>query len=284
MEDNYKEGLVTIDALHEYSMKIKAEFEFLSNQIDILTKIKSENLYVREDEDSNIPNFDIPVEEVPLQLTDIYVNEQGFTHQDYVDTSTRWRGDSGDATHRLNYSLTKDSVVFDVGGYLGVWANDICCKYGCKIYIYEPVPMYADVLQNKFSHNENIKVFGYGLAHTDASTVMSITGEGSSLIQDAAEHVEVEVRDVVAEIREKDLYIDLLKINIEGAEYLLLERLLTDRDLMNRIDNIQIQFHIWTKNYELRRENIRTLLSMTHELTYDYPFIWENWKKKSYNE
>jgi len=230
-------------------------------------------------------NFIPTIEEAQkLYLTDIYIKEQGFTHDDYVNTSTRWRGDNGDATHRINYDLTKDSIVFDIGGYLGVWATDICCKYGCKMYIYEPVPMYADVLKNKFSNNENVTVFRYGLAHTNADTVMSITGEASSLIQDGTEHIEVYVKDVVTEISEKACFIDLLKINIEGAEYLLLERLLQEPMLLNMIGNIQIQFHIWTKNYESRRDAIRDKLSVTHELTYDYPFIWENWKKKTYNE
>ena len=32
---------------------------------------------------------------------------------------------------------------------------------------------------------------------------------------------------------------------------------------------------------EEKRENIRKSLSLTHKLTYDYTFVWENWELKS---
>ena len=31
----------------------------------------------------------------------------------------RWFKDNGDETHRLNYNLNKNSLVIDLGGYLG---------------------------------------------------------------------------------------------------------------------------------------------------------------------
>ncbi len=37
----------------------------------------------------------------------------------------KWRKANGDGTLRLNYPLTPDSVVFDLGGYVGDWAQQI---------------------------------------------------------------------------------------------------------------------------------------------------------------
>jgi hypothetical protein len=72
--------------------------------------------------------------------------------------------------------------------------------------------------------------------------------------------------------------IDLLKINIEGGEYELLEHII-EKTLQNKIRNIQVQFHTWIENCEDRRKNIQDILRKTHKLTYNYDFVWENWER-----
>ena len=70
-----------------------------------------------------------------------------------------------------------------------------------------------------------------------------------------------------------------MKINIEGGEFDLLDQLIKSK-LVTRIDNIQVQFHNFFDNSKDRREGIRKQLKQTHYLTYDYYFVWENWKLK----
>jgi len=83
-------------------------------------------------------------------------------------------------------------------------------------------------------------------------------------------------------LRIKDLNInnvDLVKINIEGAEYPLLKDLI-DNDLVSIFDNLQIQFHM-IDNYEEEYRYILEGLSKTHSITWKYPYIWENWKRNA---
>lgn len=75
-------------------------------------------------------------------------------------------------------------------------------------------------------------------------------------------------------------FIDLMKINIEGAEYDLLEHIL-NRDLAGRINNIQVQFHNFIENCGERMFAIQKKLGETHQLTYQYLYVWENWEKKT---
>ena len=75
-----------------------------------------------------------------------------------------WFAHNGDVTHRINYSLDKNSIVFDVGGYMGDWADTIQSKFGSKVFIFEPVEKYFNKLKNRFDLNENVKIFNYGLA------------------------------------------------------------------------------------------------------------------------
>ena len=73
--------------------------------------------------------------------------------------------------------------------------------------------------------------------------------------------------------------IDLMKINIEGGEYDLLEHLIKT-GWIDKIINIQVQFHDFVENAEARMLAIQNDLAKTHELTYQYKFVWENWRLK----
>jgi len=73
--------------------------------------------------------------------------------------------------------------------------------------------------------------------------------------------------------------VHFMKINIEGGEYDLLEHLL-ESGFISSITNIQVQFHDFVPNAEVQMNKIQHELSKTHSLTYQYPFVWENWQKK----
>ena len=45
------------------------------------------------------------------------------------------------------------------------------------------------------------------------------------------------------------------------------------------VDNLQIQFHKEHET-EITRDYIQSHLKNTHNLTYNYTYVWENWKLK----
>jgi hypothetical protein len=73
--------------------------------------------------------------------------------------------------------------------------------------------------------------------------------------------------------------VDLLKINIEGGEFPLLEHLIAS-GLINKVIHLQIQFHDFFPDATARRERIRLLLTRTHVEQWNFPFIWESWKRR----
>ena len=86
----------------------------------------------------------------------------------------------------------------------------------------------------------------------------------------------IQIMDIEEVIRSLDInHVDLMKINIEGAEYELLNRII-EKDIVSKISNIQIQFHLFVDNAISEREKIQEKLQKTHKLTYNYDFIWEN--------
>ncbi|MFA5715693.1 MAG: FkbM family methyltransferase, partial [Candidatus Paceibacterota bacterium] len=71
--------------------------------------------------------------------------------------------------------------------------------------------------------------------------------------------------------------IDLLKLNVEGAEYKILPDLIKNYD-MRKINNILIQFHRNCPDYNSQQGEIRASLSRTHRQVFNYDYIFEHWK------
>jgi len=201
-------------------------------------------------------------------------------HDPIYKTFKRWVDIDGKNTLRLNYPLTENSLVFDVGGYEGRWAEKIVDRYNPYIYIFEPVPEYCSLIQSKFADNPKVTVLNYGLSDTTTKTVFHVMGESSSLYRGNERCIEVSLVDVAEVFTEyKIKEIDLIKINIEGAEYPLLRRMIKCA-LVEKCHDIQVQFHHWISNSYAMRDEILEVLSLTHFPTYQYPFTWENYRKK----
>jgi FkbM family methyltransferase len=153
--------------------------------------------------------------------------------------------------------------------------------YESFIYIFEPIPQYAEFIEQRFVNNKKIKVFCCGLARQDSMGKLSLEENASSSIRKKnIPEVSIQYRNFVLFLAENKIQkIDLIKINIEGDEYELLEHLI-EIDFLKNINDLQIQFHSFVPKSKIRMLNIQKKLSESHKLTYQFPFIWENWTKK----
>ena len=195
---------------------------------------------------------------------------------------TKWYRDKGDDSLRLKYSLNKDSVVFDIGGYIGDFSEKIFNKFGCNIYLFEPSSSFYKKCLERFKDNKNIFCFNYGLGNLNGDFVLSNDNEASSIKRKIntkkGEIIKIKkISDIIVEQRINK--IDLMKINIEGGEYELLSYLINE-NLISKINNIQVQFHNFIPNAKKKREDIINLLKKTHKNDWSYYFVWENWSLK----
>jgi len=191
----------------------------------------------------------------------------------------KWFNDGGDNKFRYNYPINKESVVFDCGGYKGDWSEKIFNLYNCNIYVFEPVKKYYNILSERFNKNNKIKVFNFGLSHVNNELEINLSDDGSSVYIKTNQKEKIKVKSIKDFISEEKISnIDLLKLNVEGEEYNILESIIKN-DLINIVSDYQIQFHELVKDYENRREIIRNKLKDTHVETYCYKFVWENWRR-----
>lgn len=197
----------------------------------------------------------------------------------------KWFSDFGDKRHRIfSYGKLKpDDIYFDVGSYSGDFAKQFYNKHKCQIYCFEPVEKFYRQSANKMRDIDSAKCYHFGLGPKNEEVDICIDADASSLFLTSGarniERVSIVCIDEFIE-RENIENIKVIKINIEGAEYDLLDHCL-DARLTDKFENIQVQFHNFIDNCEARREAIRSRLAATHELTYDYPMIWENWRRKN---
>jgi FkbM family methyltransferase len=192
----------------------------------------------------------------------------------------RWRADGGNAKLRFNYQLSRQAVVVDLGAFDGQFASDLYAMMPCQILCFEPVPSFAAEIAQRFALNPDIRVFPYGVAAADATVSFGLAGPASSAFAQTSSSTLGELRDVAAVLAELGSpEIDLLKVNIEGGEYELMERIIAI-DYLPKIKNLQIQFHRFDDASSSRREAIRRALASSHDCVYCYDFVWEDWRRK----
>ena len=195
----------------------------------------------------------------------------------------RWYKEDPRGLKRSEFSfLTPDSIVFDLGGYLGEWTSNLYSRYNCNVHIFEPVKEYADVIAHRFAKNPKIKVVQAGLASADLKTRITLDEFESKVVEESSTHrtEEIELISFTRYLAENNIRtVDLVKSNIEGAEYDLLEHLLSTGQI-GSINHLLIQFHNFEKDAAQRRDRIRAGLSSQFNEVFNYPFVWESWQRK----
>lgn len=209
-----------------------------------------------------------------LHLYKLHIAKDEFTV-----AVTKWFRDRGDETLRLDYSLNVESFVVDLGGYQGDFAFEINKKYGCYVFVYEPVKAFYEKCVLRFHNNPKVKCFNYGLSNETGEAFISDEDNGSSVIKNNTSNNErITLKEFKEEYERLGIpQIDLLKINVEGSEFLILPHLLA-HDFMKNVKDLQVQFHTFFPNAELLRKDIRANLEKTHREQWNYPFVWESWR------
>lgn len=197
----------------------------------------------------------------------------------------QWRKDEGEVYLRLNYQLNPDSVVFDVGGYRGDFADNIINKFGCKVHLFEPSKESYEFSSIRFAGMNNIICHNFGLGSYTRQEVMLLDENRSRVAKEIISEIDkvtqIEILDILEVLSSLNLdYVDLLKINTEGSEFEILERLLLTGTI-SKFGYLQIQFHNFFEDAQERVHEIRERLKKTHELEWSYDFVWESWRPKA---
>lgn len=191
----------------------------------------------------------------------------------------QYRRDGWDTLITEGFNLDADATVLDFGGYVGNWSATIRSLYGCRVHIFEPVPQFTRELSRRFKGDLRVHIHPFAVGISARDEVFNVAKDETGAFAHGSRQP---VSFVAAKHLEQILppVVDLAAINIEGGEYELIEAL----DGAGRLRNIQrliVQFHPLPSRGEAerRRKESRLRLEQTHELIWNYDFVWEYWKK-----
>ena len=207
-----------------------------------------------------------------------------------------------ESNQRLDWNITfsfyrflakKPNVkIVEVGGNVGDLLPKLVRVTGVKKYVVlEPVPSFYEKLTTNIkqrSLNHIVTPYNFGLGKTEEKISISPHGVATSLkkksVSNATETLLiVKVADFFVQLGIGCHRLDLLTINCEGCEFDVIEAL-TSSSLIKQIDYVQFQPHasVFTdkKKYRFLYCRLRQLLSRTHKVAYEYPHVWEAWRRK----
>lgn len=193
-----------------------------------------------------------------------------------------WR----DGGNELLYDLPVPTggLIIDAGGYKGEWTSKMISRYGCRSQIFEPVPEFFEHCRNYFENNKMVQVQKAALGGANRKTTFSLLDNGTSEHRGngSEHHFQADVIDVAQIFSEAGSRVACLKLNIEGGEYEVLERMVEINNIA-ACDSLLIQFHRQPDGYEARYQNIVAALHKTHIQSWCYEMVWEKWMHKDLN-
>lgn len=180
----------------------------------------------------------------------------------------------------MKFNLPENPVLFDVGGYKGDWTQIALNKYvNPTIYVFEPVVEFYNIIVNRYKDNPNIKVFNFGLSSENKIEKISLNEDSSSVFV-GDNLTDIKLVNIIDFLHQYDIFhVDLIKINIEGEEYRLLNHLIQYPEL-NIFQNFLVQFHNFIENHVSIRNKILEEVLVYYDMVFNYEFIFEGWSIK----
>ena len=181
----------------------------------------------------------------------------------------------------FDYPLVWNSLVFDVGGYQGLWTEQLIDSLGFSppTYIFEPVTSRLPAIKERFKNNFQVVPLGFGLGKSDQRTAFALAGDATGAWSSSPNIEPVLIQDIWGIMKNWGIEnIDLISVNCEGGEYDILERMI-ETGIVKNFKYIQVQYHNLFPEASERRDKIREALTLTHTEKYNIPWAWEAWTR-----
>ena len=186
-----------------------------------------------------------------------------------------WNALKGDERAQKSLNIAPGALVFDVGAYEGEFTALMRRKWNARVIAFEPIPEFASALTSRFSEDHSVTVLPVALGGLHGSISISFADDGSSAWVEGTNTIQVPQVDVSELIADQE--VGLLKINAEGAEFEVLERLLKTGQI-SQVGAILVQFHRFVPTAQGRRREIRKQLKATHRCAWNVPWVWVMWE------
>jgi FkbM family methyltransferase len=146
----------------------------------------------------------------------------------------------------VNFPLTRESVVFEIGGYVGRWAKEISERYDPYLYVFEPQTWAYIRLEQALIGYPKAQIFNFALGVTEGTFPMNQwETDGCSFVHSQPGKMtgEGKMLRMGKFLRDSEVdHIDLCLMNIEGYEFTLIPYMIRNR-IFDRIHYFMCEFH-----------------------------------------
>jgi FkbM family methyltransferase len=166
----------------------------------------------------------------------------------------------------INYLKTKKiEYVVDVGANVGEVSKIFLEEFSSikEIYAYEPESVNFNFMETRFINEKKIKLIKKGIYYGESSGILFGAwrcGSHTLLGNPSMKHLETIPLSTLE--KEKLNNIDLIKLDVEGAEYNIIE----NSELLKSIKYIIIEFH----SFGMNDDNFNQHLPQTHQEKLQY--------------
>jgi FkbM family methyltransferase len=179
-----------------------------------------------------------------------------FADKETIGVSSQWT--------IVTRDMHRDAVIYSGGvGEDITFEQELIRRFGVEIHIFDPSPVAARTVA--FAHSERLRFRSLGLSASGSAKFSIGGGEGNNTWLKAGEGEALPCTTLAREMEANGhAYIDLLKIDIEGFEYEVLERCIEDRI---PIKQICVEFHDFFP--EISRAKTKEMIRVLEARGYD---------------
>ena len=194
----------------------------------------------------------------------------------------RFERDGWDEVLFRNLNLNKESKVLVLGGYKGASTLEYRKRFDSNVLALEPIQNYFEILENKFVSDSKVSIQNLALAAATGKIEIYINDDSTGFYEKKSSSG----LETITCVGVRDFFVapfeifDLIEMNIEGAEYEVLNSIL-QLNLQTKFKTFLIQFHRNIPSFESKRESIRRALEISHKQVFCYDYVWERWDLKT---
>jgi len=162
--------------------------------------------------------------------------------------------------------LSPSSTVLDLGANQGAFARALHGRFGCRIHSVEPTPALALALEG----TPGIQVHHAAVNAKGGELLFRIdpnNSESSSIVSEPDEHTTVVDGTTLDALAGSIGPIDLLKLDVEGAEVGILDQ--TSEATLRAIPQLTIEFHDFKPAAAISPAMVRSVLARLRGLGFD---------------
>ncbi len=194
----------------------------------------------------------------------------------------KWITENPEEELRFRYDLPSGANVLDIGGYAGDFTARFIELCNANVTVFEPILPFAEKIKARFGDDKKVCIHEAGLSDKDEVVSFNLSADGTGLFATSDEkEIQVNLWDIERFLKDcKTKNWHLAKLNVEGGEYAILNRLV-ETGRIKDIEYIQVQFHLNVPNARKEYKKLAKKMKKTHHLQWRYPFVWESWEWRS---